>query len=92
MRSQAVASGQNPFDYYASLVFTVGNGVATAQSEADASAATVQQLTDQRNSISGVSLDEEASNLIRYQSAYQAAAKVITTISDLTQTVIDIVR
>jgi len=92
VRSQAVASGQNPFDYYASLVFTVGNGVATAQSEADASAATEPPLTDQRNSISGVSLDEEASNLIRYQSAYQAAAKVITTISDLTQTVIDIVR
>ena len=88
---QAVANGQNPFDSYASLVFNVGNGVATAQSEADASAATVRQLSDQRNSISGVSLDEEASNLIRYQNAYQAAAKVITTISELTQTVINII-
>ena len=92
LRGQPVASGQNPFDYYASLVFNVGNGVATAQAEADASTATVRQLSDQRNSISGVSLDEEASNLIRYQNAYQAAAKIITTISDLTQTVINIIR
>ena len=60
--------------------------------EANASTATVRQLSDQRNSISGVSLDEEASNLIRYQNAYQAAAKIITTISDLTQTVINIIR
>jgi flagellar hook-associated protein 1 FlgK len=90
VRGQAVASGQNPFDYYASLVFNVGNGVATATAESKASAQTLQQLTDQRNSISGVSLDEEAANLLRYQNAYQAAAKVITTINDLTQAAVNL--
>ncbi len=90
VRGQAVASGQNPFDYYASLVFNVGNGLATAQTEAQASGQILQQLTDQRNSISGVSLDEEGANLLRYQNAYQAAAKVITAINDLTQTAVNL--
>ncbi len=89
-RGQAVASGQNPFDYYASLVFNVGNEVATATAEAQASSEILQQLSDQRNSISAVSLDEEAANLIRYQNAYQAAARVITTISDLTLTAVNL--
>jgi len=65
-RGLAVAGGQNPFDYYASLVFNVGNGVATASAEAQASSQILQQLGDQRNSISAVSLDEEAANLLRY--------------------------
>jgi flagellar hook-associated protein 1 FlgK len=90
VRGQTVASGQNPFDYYASLVFNVGSGVATAIAESHASGQILQQLSDQRNSISGVSLDEEAANLIRYQNAYQAAARVITTISELTLTAINL--
>ncbi len=90
IRGQAVASGQNPFDYYASLVFNVGNGVATATAESEASSQILRQLSDQRNSISAVSLDEEAANLLRYQNAYQAAARVITIISDLTQTAVNL--
>jgi flagellar hook-associated protein 1 FlgK len=90
VRGQAVAGGQNPFDYYASLVFNVGNGVATATAESQASSQILQQLGDQRSSISAVSLDEEAANLLRYQNAYQAAAKVVTTISDLTQVAVSL--
>jgi flagellar hook-associated protein 1 len=41
----------------------------------------LQQLQDQNGSVSGVSLDEEASNLIQYQSAYQAAARVVSTVN-----------
>ena len=42
------------------------------------------QLQNQRDSISGVSLDEEALDLMRFQRAYQAAAKFISTIDQLT--------
>jgi hypothetical protein len=48
------------------------------------------QLQDQRSAISGVSLDEEAANMIRYQGAYDAAARVISAINDMTNTVIQL--
>ena len=44
----------------------------------------------QRESISGVSLDEEAANLLRFQRSYQAAAQVMTIADELAQTVLSI--
>jgi flagellar hook-associated protein 1 FlgK len=41
------------------------------------------QLNDQLSSVSGVSVDEEATNLITFQNAYQAAARVVSTIQAL---------
>jgi flagellar hook-associated protein 1 FlgK len=45
-------------------------------------------LTQMRAGVSGVSLDEEMSSLIQYQRAYQASAKLISTINDLFQTIL----
>jgi flagellar hook-associated protein 1 FlgK len=42
------------------------------------------QLQDEQGSVEGVSTDEEASNLLTYQQAYQAAARVVTVVDDLT--------
>jgi flagellar hook-associated protein FlgK len=46
------------------------------------------QLQKQRADIARVSWDEEAANLIRYQRAYEAAAKVVAAINDITNEVI----
>lgn len=78
-----VAGGQSPIDAYSNLVFQVGNTTANASADVDASNAILQQLQDQRGSISGVSLDEEAGNLVQFQTAYQASARVITTINSM---------
>jgi len=43
----------------------------------------LQQLQDQRGSISGVSLDEEAANLIQYQRAYDAAGRMVSTVNEM---------
>jgi flagellar hook-associated protein 1 len=63
----------------------VGSLVADATAGSSASTASLLQLNDQRNSVSGVSIDEESTNLITFQQAYQAAARVITTINSLFQ-------
>ena len=46
-------------------------------------------IQDQRGAISGVSIDEETTNLIRFQHAYQASARVISVVDELTQTVMN---
>jgi flagellar hook-associated protein 1 len=78
-----------PTDYYSGIVFNVGNDTANASAEQSASALILQQLNDQRSSVSGVSLDEEAANMVKYQDAYSASAQVITTINDMMYTVIN---
>jgi flagellar hook-associated protein 1 FlgK len=87
--SQAIVSGQSPTDYYSGVVFDVGNNVSNAQAEQSASTLVLQQLNDQRAAISGVSLNEEAANMVQYQDAYSASAQVITTINDMMNAIIN---
>jgi flagellar hook-associated protein 1 FlgK len=90
VHDQAVAAGQTPSNYYGNLVFSVGSDVSNASAELQASQLILGQLQDERSSISGVSLDEEASNLIQYQRAYEAAARVVSTVNDILETVINL--
>ena len=79
--SDAVANGQTPIDSYSNLVFQVGSTTSNTSADLDASNQILQQLEDERGSVSGVSLDEEAANMVEYQTAYGASARVITTIN-----------
>jgi flagellar hook-associated protein 1 FlgK len=88
IRNQAVVNGETATDFYSNLVSTVGSDVSSATDEQEAVGLVLTQLQNQRSDISGVSLDEEAANLIRYQRAYEAAARVVSTIDQLTETVI----
>jgi flagellar hook-associated protein 1 len=85
LESSALQSGQTPTDSYSTIVFKVGTAASNAQAESDASATSLQQLSDQRSALSGVSVNEESVNLIRYQQAFEAAARVITTIDQLNE-------
>ncbi len=89
LSQQALIAGQSPTGYYSGVVFHVGNAAASANAEQSASSLVLQQLNDQRASISGVSLDQEAANLMRYQQSYSASAQVISTINAMMQTVIN---
>jgi len=62
---------------YAQMVNFVGNKAREAQISGNAADTSVKQATDAQQSVSGVNLDEEAANLLRYQQAYQAAGKVM---------------
>jgi flagellar hook-associated protein 1 FlgK len=83
VQTAALASHETPGDAYASLVYQVGSLTSNANAESTATAASLVQLNDQRNSASGVSVDEESANLLTYQQAYEAAARVVTTIQAL---------
>ncbi len=92
VHDQAVAGGQKPLDFYSRIVFQVGSDTANASADLNASGLILQQLQDQRASISGVSLDEEAANIVRYQTAYQAAARVVTTVNDMLDAAVNLGR
>ncbi len=84
-------AGTTPVDFYNSLVSNVGVEAAAANNNQTFESNLVQQLTQQQQQVSGVSLDEEASNLITFQQSYQAAAKVITVAQELVTVLLGIV-
>lgn len=88
VQTTALPSGMTPVDAYSDLVYTVGNASAQAQTSNTAANATLSQLQAQQASVSGVSIDQETTNMIQYQQAYQAAAKVISTVDSLYQILI----
>ncbi len=70
-------------DSYSSLVETVGIETASSRSNKEASERVLDEITRLRDSISSVNLDEEASNLIRYEQMFSANAQVISVARDL---------
>ena len=62
---------------YSRLVSDVGNKTREIQVTGEAQSALLKQSQNARDSLSGVNLDEEAANLLRYQQAYQASAKAL---------------
>lgn len=77
--------GSSYQDVYGSLVETVGTETNLAQINAQASRAVLDVSVSQRDSVSGVNLDEEATKLVQYQQAYSASAKLI----NVSQTIFD---
>lgn len=68
---------------YASLVSLVGNETRQVKVDFEARSTLLEQSQLARSQVSGVNLDEEAANLIKYQQAYQAAAKALEIASKL---------
>ncbi len=77
---------------FAQIVSTVGNKAREVQVNGEASAAMLAQATSVQQSVSGVNLDEEAANLLKYQQAYQAAGKVMQIASTLFDTLLSLGR
>ncbi len=79
-------------DLYGQSVAQVGATTHQADITRQAQESLLRQVTDARDSVSGVNLDEEAAELIRFQQAYQAAAQVITSANTLFDTLLNAVR
>ncbi|QBC33544.1 flagellar hook-associated protein FlgK [Pandoraea sp. XY-2] len=87
-----VGGAQSYATAYASLVSFVGSTTNTYKSTSAAQQTLLQQTQTAQQSNSGVNLDEEAANLIKYQQLYQANSKVIQTASTLFSTILQIVN
>jgi flagellar hook-associated protein 1 len=77
---------------YASFIGQVGLDAAQAKRSADHNQLVMDQVSNQRESVSGVSIDEEMLSLIRYQMGYNAAGKLTQTINELLDTLMSLVQ
>ena len=78
-------------DYYNSVVSSVGREVQQASSRYDHQYSMVAYLGNYRESISGVSLDEEMLNMLQFESAYEAAAMLISKVDEMLQTLMGMI-
>jgi flagellar hook-associated protein 1 len=79
-------------EYTASLVSQSGQLTSDAQTAAESAANAVSTLTAQRASLSGVSIDEEMANLVKYQYAYEAASRLFTVADELLQSLMEVAK
>jgi len=79
-------------EVYSQLVSRVGSKTHELDVNREAQGILYEQAKAQRESVSGVNLDEEAADLVRYQQAYQANAKVISAASEMFDTLIGVLR
>ncbi|MBH9352848.1 flagellar hook-associated protein FlgK [Pseudomonas aeruginosa] len=85
-------TGSTYNEAYGGLVERVGTLTAQVRASSEASATVLKQAQDSRDSLSGVSLDEEAANLIQFQQYYGASAQVIQVARTLFDTLIGAFR
>jgi len=86
--SIASAQTQTLGQYYGNFVTQVGIDTQTAITGAQSQTALAGNIDKVRQGVDGINLDEETQNLIKYQNAYQAAARTISVLDSLVNTVI----
>jgi flagellar hook-associated protein 1 len=91
LNSGDIINGETAVEFYAEIVSQTGLDASSADTSATYTASLVTSLETQRTSVSGVNLDEEAVKLVQYQTAYEAAAKLITVADEILETLIDMI-
>ncbi len=90
LQSANTTGGTTYAGAYSTLLSGLGTTITSATSDSAADTAIQTQLATQRDSTSGISLDEEAANLTQYQRSYQAAAKLLSILDTLLATAINL--
>lgn len=75
-------------DYYDKIIDRLGISGNVYYTASQTMSATVASVDNQRQQVIGVSSDEELTSMIKYQSAYNAASRYITVISEMTDTIV----
>lgn len=80
---------RNPDEFYNALISKLGSESRTAEDAVMRQKDNLKELNNMRQSVMGVSLDEEMSNMVQFQHAYNASARVINTMNELLDTIIN---
>jgi len=83
------AGTNSPDEYYNNMIVKIGVESQQCIRESENSALLMEKIYSRRESVSGVSLDEELVNMVKYQHSYNAAAKIISTMDGLFETMIE---
>lgn len=75
---------------FSSMIADAGERISSADNALETQAAVLAQATAQRDAVSGVSLDEEAINLLQYQKAFEAASRFIKVADEMTQMILSL--
>ncbi len=86
----SVMDGLTGREYYGATLTELSNIGAESASGQAVSDAAVQQISTQRENITGVNMDEEALNMIKYQRAFEAAARMVNATSDMMKSIINL--
>ena len=79
-------------EYYSTIAGGFGSTTQGVQRDLQSQLVLHDQLTSQRASVSGVSMDEELANLLQYQRSFEAASRLIVTADEMFQTILSIKR
>lgn len=88
----ALFNGLTPNEALSSIISNVGNWGNSISNLYENSKLATEQLVNQRESIIGVNLDEEAINLVKYQKAFEAVSRLISTTNDLLAIIVNLGR
>ncbi len=91
LQNSNITDGSTLSDFYNSIVTELGSNAQEAKFIRENQERIVEQLNNQKAAVSGVSLDEEMTNLIQYEQAYRAAARMISTVDDMMETILHMV-
>jgi flagellar hook-associated protein 1 FlgK len=91
-KKHASLSGQTFSQNFNGIVADLGQALANVNGQKETQEVVESMLLRQRDSLMGVSVDEEMTDLIKYQKAYQASAKIITTVDEMMETIINLKR
>lgn len=87
----ALLSGKTLVDFHAAMINDLAVTTASARTSGEATDAIYNALVAQREAVSGVSLDEEAINLTRYEKAYEGAARFVSVLDQLSDELLALV-
>jgi len=83
-------NGSTDLEYFHGMLTELGNKIQETGFLEQSQRLIVEQLQNQKEAISGVSLDEEMTRLVQYEQAYQAAAKIINTVDEMVDTILSL--
>ena len=91
-KRHAILNNQTFSEGYSQTVADLGQALSTVNGDVEDHAVLGSMLQRQRDSVSGVSIDEEMTDMVKYQKAFEASARLVTTVDEMLDTILNLKR